>query len=117
MSLAFWLIGWPQSLRQAQDRDLQVCINTDLGIVGIVEAAAFLTHDAGLGIGKADLFVSVNGFAQGLSGFSRCSRACLAALILASRSCLKPVLKKVAMIFSKIAEYSEIRAVHLRNEH
>ena len=42
--------------------DLQVGIDANLGIVGIIEAALF-AHDAGLGIGKADLFFSVNGFA------------------------------------------------------
>ena len=41
---------------------MQVCIGTDLGIVGIIEAAIF-AHNASIGIGKADLFFSVNGFA------------------------------------------------------
>jgi hypothetical protein len=41
---------------------LQVGIDADLGSVGIIEAAV-LAHDAGLDIGKADLFFSVNGFA------------------------------------------------------
>ena len=34
---------------------MQVCIDADLGIVCVIEAAAFLTHDASLGIGKTDL--------------------------------------------------------------
>jgi hypothetical protein len=42
--------------------DLQVGIDADLGIVGIIKAAV-LAHDAGLGIGKTDLFFIVNGFA------------------------------------------------------
>ena len=42
--------------------DLQVGIDANLSIVGILEAAIF-AHDASLGIGKADLFFSVNGFA------------------------------------------------------
>jgi hypothetical protein len=37
------------------NNDLHVSIDADLGITGIIEAA-FLAHDAGLGIGKADLF-------------------------------------------------------------
>ncbi|MDD5266776.1 MAG: hypothetical protein PHO08_06575 [Methylococcales bacterium] len=32
----------------------------NLGMVGIIEAAAFLPHDAGLGIGKADLLFVVD---------------------------------------------------------
>jgi len=43
--------------------DLQVGIDANLGIVGVLEVALF-AHDASLGIGKADLFFSVNGFAR-----------------------------------------------------
>ena len=41
---------------------LQVGIDADSGIVGIIEAAV-LAHDAGLGIGKAYWFFIVNDFA------------------------------------------------------
>src|SRR5450631_1854152 len=42
--------------------DLQVGIDANLGIVGIIEAA-FFAHDASIGIGKTDLFFIGNGFA------------------------------------------------------
>src|SRR5450631_3203400 len=43
--------------------DLQVGIDADLGIVGIIEAAIF-PHDASIGIGKAYLFFILNGFTR-----------------------------------------------------
>ena len=46
------------------DNELQVGIDTNLSDVGVIEAVAFFTHDAGFGIGKAYLFFICNGFAR-----------------------------------------------------